>query len=117
MNDVTTTEVLAVLILFGQLLSIYNSAKAAKKNANEPLAQIDNRVKEIEKSNMKRDYQISELKRDVDIAHNKIRETQESYESIAKAQNKALLAILLWIKDPEHSEMKEIDDAIRLITL
>jgi peptidoglycan hydrolase CwlO-like protein len=117
MNDVTTTEVLAVLILLGQLLSIYNSAKAAKKNASEPMTTLENRVKEIEKSNMKRDYQMTELKRDIDNAHNKIREAEESFSASTKSQNKALLAILLWIKDPEHSEAKQIDDAIKEISL
>ena len=115
--EFTTAEILAFLILFGQLLGIYNSAKTARKNASEPLLKLEARVKNLEDGVMKRDFQINELKRDVDNAHDKIRRNEQSYADVTRVQNKALLAILLWIKDPEHTEMKQIDEAIKDISL
>ena len=116
MDNVTWLGVVGMLLLLSQILSIYNSSKMAQKNAGEPLRAVENRVKELEGHLMKTDYTITELKRDVDHAHEKIRENERNYMQTSKAQNKALLAILLWIKDPDHEDIHQIDEAIKEIS-
>lgn len=115
--NVNGTEIIAVLILIGQLIGIYNQSKTARKNATEPITLLEARVKNLEDGQMKRDFQINEIKRDVDSAHNKIRENQADYTSISKVQNKALMAILLCLKDPDHFDRKQLDDAIKELSL
>lgn len=115
--NVTGAEIIAVLILIGQLISIYNQSKTARKNAAEPITLLETRVKNLEDGQMKRDFQMNEMKRDIDNAHNKIRENKLDYANNSKIQNKALLAILLWIKDPNHSDVHQIDEAIKEISL
>lgn len=116
MNDLTWVGFVGVLLFLSQLLSIYNSSKTAQKNATEPLKLLEKRITEIEKHVTGIDYGMNELKRDVDHAHDKIRENEKNYMETSKAQNKALLAILLWIKDPEHGDMHQIDEAIKVIS-
>lgn len=115
--NVTGAEIIAVLILIGQLISIYNQSKTAHKNAAEPITMLETRVKNLEDELLKRDYQMNEMKRDIDNAHNKIRENKLDYANNSKIQNKALLAILLWIKDPNHGDIHQIDEAIKEISL
>lgn len=115
--NATGTEIIAVLILIGQLIGIYNQSKTARKNATEPITLLEARVKNLEDGQMKRDFQMNEIKRDVDSAHTKIRETRQDNTETVKAQNKALLAILLCLKDPEHFDRKQLDDAIKELSL
>jgi len=112
MENVSWVGVVAVMLLAMQLLSLYNSAHTASKHAHEPLNLIEGRVKELEERAMKMDFHMNELKRDVDNAHEKIRENEKD----TKAQNQALLAILMWIRSTNQGDMKQIDDAIRLIS-
>ncbi len=112
MENVTWVGVVAFLLLAMQLLSLYNSAHTASKHAHEPLNKIDERVKELEEHVMKTDFYMNELKRDVDNAHEKIRENAKD----TKAQNQALLAVLMWIRSTNQGDMKQIDDAIRLLS-
>ena len=117
MTEVTWAAVVGVLLLLSQILNIYNSSKAAQKNAGEPIRSLEKKVADLESHLMKTDFTISSLKDDVDHAHQKIRENEKNYIETSKAQNKALLAILLWIKDPEHGDTKQIDDAIKGISV
>ena len=48
---------------------------------------------------------------------NAFRENENAFAETTKAQNKALLAILLWIKDPNHGDTKQIDEAIKGISV
>lgn len=115
--NVNGTEIIAVLILIGQLIGIYNQSKTARKNATEPITLLEARVKNLEDDQMKREFQINEIRRDVDSAHSKIRETRQEYNETVKAQNKALLAILLCLKDPDHFDRKQLDDAIQELSI
>lgn len=115
--NVNGTEIIAVLILIGQLIGIYNQSKTARKNATEPITLLEARVKNLEDGQMKREFQINEIRRDVDSAHSKIRETRQEYNETVKAQNKALLAILLCLKDPDHFDRKQLDDAIQELSM
>lgn len=117
MQDVTWVGVVGVLLLLSQILSIYNSSKTAQKNASEPLRSVDARLKDVEEHVIKLDFAMNELKRDVDHAHQKIRENEKNYLETSKNQNKALLAILLWIKDQEDGDTKQIDEAIKGISV
>jgi len=112
MENVSWVGVVAVMLLAMQLLSLYNSAHTASRNAHEPLNKIDERLKVLEEHVMKMDFRMDEMKRDVDHAQEKIRENEKNTE----AQNKALLAILMWIRQTNQGDMKQIDDAIRLIS-
>jgi peptidoglycan hydrolase CwlO-like protein len=112
MENVSWVGVVAVMLLAMQLLSLYNSAHTASRNAHEPLNKIDERLKVLEEDVMKMNFRMDEMKRDVDNAQEKIRENEKNTE----AQNKALLAILMWIRQTNQGDMKQIDDAIRLIS-
>lgn len=112
MENVTWVGFIAILLLAMQLLSLYNSAHTASKHAHEPLEKVELRVKDLEDRIMKMDFYMNELKRDVDNAHEKIRENAKD----TKAQNQALLAVLMWIRSTNQGDMKQIDDAIRLLS-
>lgn len=113
MENLTLSAVAAVCATILLILNIYNSSKTARRNADEPLNKLDARVAELEKHIIKVDLAMNELHRDVDKAHDKIRETEEN----TKKQNQALLAILIWIKsNSESNDMKQIDDAIKLLS-
>lgn len=114
MENATWVGFVTVALVLLNILNLYNSASTAKRNAREPLQKLDDRVKEIEAHVTKMDYAMNELKRDVDKAHEKIRET----EANTAAQNKALLAILIWIKSNSAGETdtRQIDDAIKAIS-
>ena len=116
MDNASWAGAVAFLLVVMQGLSLYNTAHTAKKNHDEPMDRLTKRVDEVEKHLTKMDLQQNELKRDIDHAHDKIRENEATASKVAKAQNKALLAILLWIKDPEHGDMHQIDEAIKDIS-
>ena len=114
MENATWVGFVTVALVLLNILNLYNSASTAKRNAREPLQKLDDRIKEIETHVTKMDYAMNGLKRDVDKAHEKIRET----EANTSAQNKALLAILIWIKSNSAGETDthQIDDAIKAIS-
>jgi hypothetical protein len=62
-------------------------------------------------------FKMETMAHDLDSAHDKIRKNESAFVETTKAQNKALLAILLWIKDPEHGDTKQIDEAIKEISI
>ncbi len=117
MDNLTWVGVVAFMMVAMQLLSLYNTFHTASKNAHEPLQKVENRVIEIEKKLSVMEHNMERLKEDVDHAHSKIRENEANMGKITKAQNKALLAILLWIKDPQHEDNKRIDDAINEMSI
>lgn len=80
------------------------------------MVKLEQRITNAEGSLKVMEYNMSRLKEDVDHAHTKIRANEATAASIAKAQNKALLAILLWIKDPQHGDIHQIDEAIKDIS-
>ncbi len=116
MDNASWVGFVALVMVAMQLLSLYNTWHTASKNAHEPMAKMENRVLEIEKTLTVMEHNMGRLKEDVDHAHQKIRSNEERAERVAKAQSNALLAILLWIKDPDHEDRHRIDDAIKAIT-
>ena len=112
MENITWVGVVAVLLLAMQLLSLYNSAHTASKHAHEPMQKIESRVKNLEDHVMVTEFQMNEMKKDINNAHDKIR----ANEADTKTQNKALLAILMWIRSTNEGDLKQIDEAIRLIS-
>lgn len=117
MDNVTWVGTVAVVILVMQILSLYNSAHTAKRNHDAPMDEIKSRITNVEDHLKGIDYGMNELKKDVDAAHEHIRRNENIVATNTKAQNKALLVILLWIKDPQHGDTKQIDDAIQTISM
>lgn len=117
MDNASWVGFVALVMVAMQLLGLYNTWHTASKNAHEPMARLENRVLEIEKKLTLMDNNMERIKTDVDHAHAKIRENEETMSKITKAQNKALLAILLWIKDPQHEDNRRIDDAINEMSI
>lgn len=113
MNEITWVSVVGVLILIGQILSLYNSMNTARKTASEPLQEIRRAVRAHtdEIRDIKRDME--EMKRDLDCAFDKIRENKEETERTAKAQNAALVQILLLLKEPDKRNDQKIDETIK----
>ena len=116
MDNASWVGFVAIVMVAMQLLSLYNTWHTASKNAHEPMMKMENRVLEIEKALSVMEHNMERRKEDVDHAHQKIRTNEERAERVAKAQSNALLAILLWIKDPDHEDRHRIDDAIKAIT-
>lgn len=117
MNDqITFVTLIGVLLLIGQMASLYNSIVTAKKNASEPLNDIKRAVsahtEEIKE--IKRD--MTDVKRDLNNAYDKIRENKEETERTAKAQNAALVQILLLLKEPNNRNDQKIDETIKQLT-
>lgn len=117
MNEITWAAAVGILLLLSQLLSIYNSSKVAQKNAQEPVNKLRDTMSTLGERVQIVEFRISNMERDINRAHDKIRANEASFNETSKAQNKALLAILLWIKDPEHGDAKQIDDAIKGISV
>lgn len=113
MTELTWVSVVGVLLLIGQILSLYNSMNTARKNAGEPLQEIRRAVNTHtdEIREMKRD--MDEMNRDLNSAFDKIRENKEESERTAKAQNAALIQILLLLKEPDKRNDREIDETIK----
>ena len=116
MDNITWIGVVGVLLLAMQCLNLYNSAHTASKNAHEPFDRLEKRIGEIEGNLKVMGFDMERIKTDINHAHDKIRKNEESMNKITKAQNKALLAMLLWIKEPQHNDSKRIDDAINEIS-
>lgn len=115
MTDITWAAVVGVLLLASQLFNLFNSANTAKKNASAPLDAVREDVKQNRTDIVKIQTEVTTLKKDVDHAHQKIRETESKLAVTTKAQNKAFMALLFWAKSGGEDSSK-IDDAIKEIS-
>lgn len=116
MQDITWVAVVGVLLLVGQVVSIYNSISTAKKNAGEPLNIVKTAVTEQGRRITEIEHEVTDMKKDINHAFDKIRENKEESERTAKAQNAALVQILLLLKEPNKKNDKAIDDTIKELT-
>ena len=115
MTDLTWAAEVGVFLVIAQIFNLYNSFKTAHRNANEPLDTLRKSVTQNTKDIFDIRHSITDLKKDVDHAHAKIRETDSKLEKVTKAQSKAFLALLLWAKSKGEDSSK-IDDAINEIS-
>jgi septal ring factor EnvC (AmiA/AmiB activator) len=111
MNEVTWAAVVGVFLVITQVINMYNSFKTASKNAKEPMETLRQTVNQNSKDISEMKHTIFDIKKDVDHAHAKIRETDTKLERSTKAQSKALLALLFWAKSG-GTDSSKIDDAI-----
>lgn len=116
MQDITWLSVVGVLLLVGQVVSIYNSISTAKKNAGEPLNIVKTAVTEQGRRITEIEHEMTDVKKDLNHAFDKIRENREDAERTAKAQNAALVQILLLLKEPTNKNDAEIDETIKQLT-
>lgn len=116
MQDITWVAVVGVLLLIGQVVSIYNSISTARKNAGEPLQNVKSAVTEQGRRIAVIERDMTDVKKDLNHAFDKIRENKEESERTAKAQNAALVQILLLLKEPNKKNDKAIDDTIKELT-
>ena len=116
MQDITWVAVVGVLLLVGQVVSIYNSISTAKKNAGEPLQMVRTAVSEQGRRITEIEHEMTDVKKDLNHAFDKIRENREDAERTAKAQNAALVQILLLLKEPTNKNDAKIDETIKQLT-
>ena len=116
MQDITWVAVVGVLLLIGQVVSIYNSISTAKKNAGEPLNIVKTAVTEQGRRITEIEHEMTDVKKDLNHAFDKIRENREDAERTAKAQNAALVQILLLLKEPTNKNDAKIDETIKQLT-
>ena len=116
MQDITWVAVVGVLLLVGQVVSIYNSINTAKKNAGEPLQMVRTAVSEQGRRITEIEHEMTDVKKDLNHAFDKIRENREDAERTAKAQNAALVQILLLLKEPTNKNDAKIDETIKQLT-
>jgi hypothetical protein len=116
MQDITWLSVVGVLLLVGQVVSIYNSISTAKKNAGEPLNIVKTAVTEQGRRITEIEHEMTDVKKDLNHAFDKIRENREDAERTAKAQNAALVQILLLLKEPTNKNDAKIDETIKQLT-
>ena len=116
MQDITWVAVVGVLLLVGQVVSIYNSINTAKKNAGEPLQMVRTAVSEQGRRITEIEHEMTDVKKDLNHAFDKIRENREDAERTAKAQNAALVQILLLLKEPTNKNDVKIDETIKQLT-
>lgn len=116
MQDITWLSVVGVLLLVGQVVSIYNSINTAKKNAGEPLNIVKTAVTEQGRRITEIEHEMTDVKKDLNHAFDKIRENREDAERTAKAQNAALVQILLLLKEPTNKNDAKIDETIKQLT-
>lgn len=116
MQDITWLSVVGVLLLVGQVVSIYNSINTAKKNAGEPLQIVRTAVSEQGRRITEIEHEMTDVKKDLNHAFDKIRENREDAERTAKAQNAALVQILLLLKEPTNKNDAKIDETIKQLT-
>lgn len=116
MQDITWVAVVGVLLLVGQVVSIYNSINTAKKNAGEPLNIVKTAVTEQGRRITEIEHEMTDVKKDLNHAFDKIRENREDAERTAKAQNAALVQILLLLKEPTNKNDAKIDETIKQLT-
>lgn len=113
MTEITWVAVVGVLLLIGQVVSLYNGFMTARKNASEPLQQVKVLVTAHGQEISDIKHEIIDMQKDIDRAFDKIRENKDEAERIAKAQNAALIQILLILKEPTNRNDKEIDKTIK----
>lgn len=116
MQNITWVAVVGVLLLVGQVVSIYNSISTAKKNAGEPLNIVKTAVTEQGRRITEIEHEMTDVKKDLNHAFDKIRENREDAERTAKAQNAALVQILLLLKEPTNKNDAKIDETIKQLT-
>ena len=117
MNEqITFVTLIGVLLLIGQMASLYNSINTAKKNAGEPLQIVRTAVSEQGKRIAEIEHEMTDVKKDLNHAFDKIRENREDAERTAKAQNAALVQILLLLKEPTNKNDAKIDETIKQLT-
>jgi len=56
------------------------------------------------------------MQKDINHAFDKIRENREAAVRTAKAQNEALIQILLLLKEPDKRNDQKIDDTIKALS-
>lgn len=115
MENVTWIGIVGVLLLISQLLNLFNTTATAKKNASAPLDAVRSDVQRNKDDIGAMKYELNGLRKDVDHAHEKIRETDTKLERTTKAQNKAFMALLFWAKSNGEDSSK-IDEAINEIS-
>lgn len=113
MTEITWISIVGVLLLIGQILSLYNSMAAARKNATAPFDALRAMVKTNSDEIVEIRHEMTGMKNDIDSAFNKIRENKEETERTAKAQNAALIQILLLLKEPTNRNDQAIDETIK----
>jgi hypothetical protein len=116
MQDITWLSVVGVLLLVGQVVSIYNSIITAKKNSSEPLNIVRTAVTDQGRRIAEIEHEVTDMKKDINHAFDKIRENKEESERTAKAQNAALVQILLLLKEPTNKNDVKIDETIKQLT-
>ena len=115
MQDITWVGVVGVLLLIAQIINLFNSTVTARKNVNAPLDIVRADVATNKENIGAMKHEIKDLKKDVDHAHAKIRETEDKPARTTKAQNKAFMALLFWAKSGGEDSSK-IDEAINEIS-
>lgn len=113
MTEITWVSVIGILLLVGQVVSLYNSMSTARKNAGEPLQELKRTVNVHSDEIKEIKHGMDDMKRDLNNAYDKIRENKEESERTAKAQNAALVQILLLLKNPNVKNDREIDETIK----
>jgi hypothetical protein len=112
-DDMTMVTVIGVFLLIGQLMQLYNTAVTAKKNATEPLQSVRKVVLDQTKKIAEIEHDMDVMKKDSNRAFDKIRENKAEQDKTAKAQNAALIQILLLLKEPEKRNDQDIDRTIK----
>lgn len=113
MDNITWVSVIGILLLIGQVLSLYNSMSTAKKNANAPMDEVRRAIKAHTDEIVEIKHEMNEMQKDLNSAFDKIRQNKEESERTAKAQNAALVQILLLLKEPAQKNDKAIDETIK----
>lgn len=115
-DEMTLVSVIGVLLLIGQMVSLYNSMVTARKNANEPLKIVKEEMSVQGKRISEIEHEVTDMKKDINHAFDKIRENKEEQEKTARVQNAALIQILLLLKEPDKRNDKDIDDTIKQLS-
>ena len=115
-DEMTLVSVIGVLLLVGQLTQLYNTLVTARKNANEPLKIVKEEISNQGKRISEIEHEVTDMKKDIDHAFDRIRENKEDAERTAKAQNAALIQILLLLKEPDKRNDQKIDETIKQLS-
>lgn len=113
MTEITWVAVVGIILLVAQIVSLYNSVSVARKNASEPLQQVKVIVNSHTKDISDIQHDVTVMQKDINHAFDKIRENKDEAEKTAKAQNAALIQILLILKEPNNRNDKAIDETIK----
>ena len=113
MQDITWVAVVGVLLVVGQVVSMYHRISTAKKNAGQQLNIVKKAVTEKGRRITEIEHEMTDVKKDLNHSFDKIRENREDAERTAKAQNAALVQILLLLKEPTNKNDAKIDETIK----